>query len=254
MTARRAAFENGSIQVARIQVEEDDESVVRRERHLAVCGNPDVFGAIIQPRIANYARQFKINDSTFHYGPIIEAVVYSEEHSEDLATRVLLPRLFMIEDATGSRQDDVPELARREQLRLPLFEITKCDVKARADGHALVQPTHEIQDDLAAAMVIDHFEFADISARLHDFEELNDHLTARAHENLALAAALCVGDRFESISQDGGSNHRKDQTAVRIEKSVHNTLNIGRFTSPPGAIGAENLLTFGMAAVSKANP
>ncbi len=53
--------------------------------------------------------------------------------------------------------------------------------------------------------VADHFSRRTVL--LHDLEELDDDLGGRADKDLALAAALSVGNVHESVVKDGDQNH-----------------------------------------------
>jgi hypothetical protein len=65
----------------------------------------------------------------------------------------MLPsRLLMIHDTSASGQDNVAELTRGKQLDNPLLEVAKLDVVSWADAAGLVDPTGQLDDDLAVAV------------------------------------------------------------------------------------------------------
>ena len=92
----------------------------------------------------------------------IELVSLIEE-AQDLATGVLPFGLLVVHDAVGCRQDDVPELARRQKVVDPLLHLAGANVKARRDDTALVDAPDKIDHDLAAAVVIDDLELTNVA-------------------------------------------------------------------------------------------
>ena len=59
---------------------------------------------------------------------------------------------------------------------MPLFEFVKLNIEAWADGCALVESAKEVDDNLARAVVINDFEFADVVSLHHNAEEFDDDL------------------------------------------------------------------------------
>ena len=85
----------------------------------------------------------------------------------------MLPlRLLVVHDAVRRGQDYVAELARREQVDDPLFQLARTDVEPRRDDAALINASDELDDNLAGAMVIDNLELADVacSGKRHQIE------------------------------------------------------------------------------------
>lgn len=96
---------------------------------------------------------------------------------------------------------------------------------ARAEGKHL--PSVELDNDLAAAVVVYDLEFADVACSLilceweyktsagrggltvllHDVEELDGDLGGRSDQDLALAHAVGVVDAVHGIGQNACSNH-----------------------------------------------
>jgi hypothetical protein len=120
---------------------------------------------------------------------------------------VLSPSLVVVHDAGGGGEDDVAELTGRQQTHNPLLEISQAHVEARVDDTALVQAAGELDDDLAATVVIDLFELADIALALHELEEPDDNLRRRAQDDLTLALLVGVVDALQSVAQNTGANH-----------------------------------------------
>jgi hypothetical protein len=54
-------------------------------------------------------------------------------------------------------------LTRGQELDNPLLEITELDVVAGGDDTGLVETAVELDDNFAAAVVVDFFEFADVA-------------------------------------------------------------------------------------------
>jgi hypothetical protein len=75
------------------------------------------------------------------------------------------PCLLVVHDASAGGQDDVAELTRWQQLDNPLLKIAELNVVAGRDDASLVETAVELDDDLAATVVVDFFEFADVACR-----------------------------------------------------------------------------------------
>ena len=132
------------------------------------------------------------------------------EVAEDLATSVSSASLLVVHDAVGGSEDEVTELTGREDVRDPLVELGELDIEAGGHDTALVETADEGDDDLAAAVVIDNLVLTDVAVGLHDIEELEDNLGARADQDLTLVHLLSVDDGLEGISKNVGSNHFLD--------------------------------------------
>ena len=97
---------------------------------------------------------------------------------------MLSPCLLVIHDASAGGEDDISELTRREKLNNPFLKITELDVVAWANATSLVDsrtklimsgrgdirlvmaldiPASELDHDLAVAVVVDFFEFANVT-------------------------------------------------------------------------------------------
>tara|TARA_B100000524_G_scaffold192930_1_gene99987 strand:+ start:178 stop:441 length:264 start_codon:yes stop_codon:yes gene_type:complete len=68
------------------------------------------------------------------------------EEAEDLTSGVLPPRLLVVHDAIASRQNNVAELARRQQVDDPLLDLVVATVEARRDDAALVDASDELNN------------------------------------------------------------------------------------------------------------
>ena len=113
----------------------------------------------------------------------------------------------MVHNTVGGGQDDETELTGRQKLVDPVLHLSQLHVEAGRNDAALVQATVQVDNDLAGAVVVDDLEFVNVTVLLHDTEELDDDLGGRADKDLALAAALGIGDALESIVQHANTNH-----------------------------------------------
>ena len=68
------------------------------------------------------------------------------------------------------------------------------DIESGGNDSALVDSPDEFNNDLLGSMVIDDFEFADVSVLLHDSQEFYDHLGNWADEHLFSAGLLGIND------------------------------------------------------------
>ena len=87
----------------------------------------------------------------------------SIEKAQHLATSVLPARLLMVNNPSRGCEHDVSELARREQVVDPLLNVAQLQIETRGDNAALVDAASELHDDLAAAVVIDNLELANVA-------------------------------------------------------------------------------------------
>ena len=72
----------------------------------------------------------------------------------------------MIHDTSTGCQDDVTELTRWQELDNPFLKVTELDVITWGDDTGFVETTVELDDDLAVAVVVYLFEFADVACSL----------------------------------------------------------------------------------------
>jgi len=87
-----------------------------------------------------------------------------------------LSAFLMSEDAVSSGNDDMSELSGGEDVVSPFLEIRDRNIVTRRDNTAFVDSSNEFNDDLLRSVVIDDFEFTDVSVLLHDSEELEENL------------------------------------------------------------------------------
>lgn len=110
-------------------------------------------------------------------------------------------------DTVRGGEDEGTELTGRKELVGPLLNVVEGAVEAGRDDTRLVQAAQKVDDDLAGAVVIDNLELSDVTVLLHQTKEGDDHLGGGAEQNLALSAALGVGDGLKSVGQRINKNH-----------------------------------------------
>ena len=87
------------------------------------------------------------------------------EETEHLASCVLPLGLLVVHDAVRSGQDDVAELASRQQVDYPLLNVMVADVEARGDDATLVDAPDQINNDFAAAVIIHNLKLANVPCK-----------------------------------------------------------------------------------------
>jgi hypothetical protein len=85
------------------------------------------------------------------------------EETEDLSTSLLASGFFVVHDTRGGGEYDVSELTRGQEVVDPGFDVLELDVEAGRDDTALVQATDELDDNFSGAMVVDDFEFTNVT-------------------------------------------------------------------------------------------
>lgn len=108
---------------------------------------------------------------------------------------------FVVDDTSRGGENDVSELSGWEQVVLPFFHVGDGDVVSWGDNTAFVDSSVQVDDDLASSVVIDFFEFSDVTVLLHDSEELNDDLGAWSDQDLSLVSLFGVGDALKAIRE-----------------------------------------------------
>merc|ERR1739847_161144 len=122
---------------------------------------------------------------------------FLKEKSEDLATSVSLTAIFVRDDTGRSGEDNMTELTRWEKVSLPFFHIVDGDVVTWGDNSALVDSSVQVHDDFTAAMVVNFFEFSNVSGLLHTTKKSDDDFNGRADKNLTFTAFLGVRDALK---------------------------------------------------------
>ncbi len=92
--------------------------------------------------------------------------------------------LLVVHDAVGGGEDELTELAGRQQIRSQLLDLGQGNVESRRDDTTLVQATQQVDDDLATSVVVDDLEVTNVTVLLHNLQKLDDYLGAGTDENL----------------------------------------------------------------------
>ena len=80
---------------------------------------------------------------------------------------MLATGLLVVHDARGGGDDDVAESTGREEVGDPLLDLADLDVEAGRDDAALVEAAGQVDDDLAASVVVDNLELADVACETY---------------------------------------------------------------------------------------
>lgn len=120
---------------------------------------------------------------------------------------MLLLGLLVVHDTVRSGQDNETELTGWEKVGGPFINLVDADVESWRDDTTLVQTTVQFNDDLASSVVIDDFEFTNVSVFHHNLKKLDDDLGGWSDQDLSLATLFSIADIFQSISQNIHANH-----------------------------------------------
>ena len=107
----------------------------------------------------------------------------------------------MRQNAVRRGQDNVTELTTGQQVDDPFLNFAVFDIEARADDTALVQAARQFNHNLVGSVIIDNFEFTNISCKL------------------------------ECHRSYGKSKERENKTFVSVILSVNLTMILGRENS-----------------------
>lgn len=105
----------------------------------------------------------------------------------------------MCEDALVGGKDEMSELSGGEDVVCPPFEVGEEDVVPGRDNSAFVDAANQFNNNLFAAVIIDHFELTDVVVFLHDAEEFEEDLGDRLEEDLLFAFSLGIDDCFKGV-------------------------------------------------------
>ena len=76
---------------------------------------------------------------------------------------MLPPGLLVVHDTSRGGKDDLTKRTSREQQVDPVLDGVEGDVEPGRDDAGLVETTVELDDDLAATVVVDELELADVT-------------------------------------------------------------------------------------------
>lgn len=100
-----------------------------------------------------------------------------------------------------------PELTRWQQIVGPFLNVVDWNIEAWRDNTAFVEAAGQVDDNFAGTMVVDDFEFTNVTMFHHDSQKFDDDFGAWAQQNLAFATFLSVVDAFQGIGQNIHSHH-----------------------------------------------
>ena len=85
------------------------------------------------------------------------------EVTQNLSSGVAATGLLVIHDTSRGGENDVAELAGRQETGNPLLDLVQLDVETGGDDTGLVDASNELDNDLAGAVVIDLLELANVA-------------------------------------------------------------------------------------------
>lgn len=96
-------------------------------------------------------------------GVVVYTIIYSVKETKNLSTSLLSSSFFVVHDSEGSGKDDESKLSRWKQVSNPVFNVFEMDIESWGNDSTLVETTDELNDDLSGAMVVDDFEFTNVT-------------------------------------------------------------------------------------------
>lgn len=129
------------------------------------------------------------------------------EVTKDFTTSVLATSFFVVHDSVGGGQNEETELTRGQQVTNPLFHGVELDIKTGRNDTTLVQTTVKLNNDFTSAMVINDFEFVNVTVFLHDLQELDDDLRGGTNKDLTLSTLFSIVNALKSIVQHADTDH-----------------------------------------------
>lgn len=88
---------------------------------------------------------------------------WDKDRPEPRPTHVLSPGLLVVHDTGRGGEDDLAEGTGGEEQVDPVLDGVNGDVEAGRDDARLVETAVELDDDLAASVVVDDLELADVA-------------------------------------------------------------------------------------------
>ena len=108
----------------------------------------------------------------------------------------------------------LPELPRGQQVVGPLFDVSDAYIESWRDNSAFVEPASEVDDNLAAPMIVNDLELSNVTVLHHNCEEADNHLGRRPDEDLPLATLLSVVDGLKSAGEGVHQHHGEYRVSV----------------------------------------
>lgn len=126
---------------------------------------------------------------------------------------MLPPGLLVVHDTRRSGEDHLAKRAGGEQEGAPVLDRVDGNVEAGRDDAALVQAAVQLDDNLAAAVVVDNLEFANVACRCISTRFLPYHAKNRLAVQCGQAAMDGVG-----LMNTGYSRHTRPKIHRELEK------------------------------------
>jgi hypothetical protein len=133
--------------------------------------------------------------------------VCSEEETENFTAEMFSPCFLVVHNAARRRKDQESELTGRQKVAGVLLEVFHLNVEPGADHTALVDAARKVDNHFAGTMIVDDFEFANVSVLHHNCQEANDNFRAWANDHLAFATLFRIVYALEGIRQNAHTNH-----------------------------------------------
>jgi len=144
----------------------------------------------------------------------------SVEETEDLATSLLESGLFVVHNTVGGGHNQETELSGGKDIVGELLVVIELDIESGGDNTALVDSAEEIDNDFIGSVVIDNFEFTDISVLLHNSKESKDDSAGGSDEDLLKTFLLSVDQGLQTIGKDVHLHFCEGGTRIYIYKKI----------------------------------
>lgn len=81
----------------------------------------------------------------------------------------------MVHDTPGGGQHHLSKLSGGQQVVRPLLNVVQGNVEPRRDDATLVEPSSEVDYDLASMMIVNHLKLFNVAVLHYHFEEADDY-------------------------------------------------------------------------------
>lgn len=88
------------------------------------------------------------------------------KEAKDFSSSLLASSLFVCHNSVRCRKDEVTKLPGWQQVHDPFLNFVIWHVETRGNHTTLIETTIQLDDNLAGAVIIDNFEFANVSCVL----------------------------------------------------------------------------------------
>ena len=101
---------------------------------------------------------------------------------------------FVVHDTVGGGNNQETELSGGKDVVGPLFVIVELKVESGGDDTAFIDSAQKFDDDLATSVIINDFEFTNVTVLLHDSQESEDDLGRGSDQDLLLTLSFGIDD------------------------------------------------------------